>query len=302
MVPMRAQAWGGGGHRIVAQLAMRELAREALTDPQAKKARDVIFKILKDNHTSLELAAVWPDTVRRKAPYTYADNWHFVSIPRSENKFDATTQCQVKDTAKEGDCAVGGLTHFKNAFMNSSDQKQKLDALSFIIHFVGDVHQPLHTSEDLSFIYNNKPGDRGGNYRNVCFLAVSLNGCTETYKKERSNKNLHSTWDKYMILTFHSDELKYIDELDNKIKSMSASERANLMAGTPIEWAEGAHAVAVASAYEVGKVKSVSFKHDNTYDEFFFVDNDYAKANMQRSEDQLIKAGLRLAAYLKQMF
>jgi hypothetical protein len=302
MVPSRAQAWGGGGHRIVAQLAMRELAREGQTDPKAKKAWNAIFKILKDSHISLESAAVWPDTVRRTAPYTYADNWHFVSIPRSETKFDATTQCPVKATAPEGDCAVGGLTHFKNAFMSSSDPKQKLDALRFIIHFVGDVHQPLHTSEDLSFMHNNKPGDRGGNYRDVCFLAVTLKGCTETFQNDQSNRNLHATWDKYMIIALHSDELKYIDELDSKIKSMSASERASLMAGTPIDWAEGAHAVAVAAAYDLGKVKGVSFQHDKTYDEFLFVDNNYAKANMQRSEDQLIKAGLRLAAYLKQMF
>jgi hypothetical protein len=286
---------------MVAQLAMRELAREALTDPQAKKAQNAIFQMLQDGHTSLEFAAVWPDTVRRTDPYKYADNWHFVSIPRTETNYNAATQCLVKATAPEGDCAIGGLAHFKKVFVNSSsNQKQRLDALRFIIHFVGDIHQPLHTSEDLSFIHNNKPGDRGGNYRFVCFLAVNHNGCIDD--EYQDNRNLHSTWDKYMILTLHPDELKYIDDLDNKIKAMSASERANLMAGTPIEWVEGSHAIAVASAYEVGKVKDVSFPHDATYNEFFFVDKNYAKANMQRSEDQLIKAGLRLAAYLKQMF
>ncbi len=303
MFPARALAWGGGGHRIVAQLAMRQLAREGLTDPKAKKARDRIFQILHDGHTSLETASVWPDTVRRTAPYTYADNWHFVSIPRNETKYSATTQCLVTATAPQGDCAIGGLAHFKNVFMNSSSNaKQRLDALRFIIHIVGDVHQPLHTSEDLNFIHNNKPGDRGGNYRYVCFLAVNLNACTEEYQGNRSNRTLHGTWDKYMILTLHSDELSYIEDLDNKIKSMSASDRAALMAGTPIDWVEGSHAVATAAAYEVGKVSSLSFAHDTTYDQFFFVDKNYTKSNMQRSEDQLIKAGLRLAAYLKQMF
>jgi hypothetical protein len=88
MVPAPAQAWGGGGHRIVAQLAMRELAREGLTDPKAKKARNAIFKILQDSHTSLELAAVW------LANISYADNWHFVSIPRARPNSDAAVPCK----------------------------------------------------------------------------------------------------------------------------------------------------------------------------------------------------------------
>jgi S1/P1 Nuclease len=301
MVPARANAWGGGGHRIVAQLAMRELAREALTDAKARKARNAIFKILQDGHTSLESAAVWPDTVRRTDPYRYADNWHFVSIPRSETEYNAATQCLVTSTAPEGDCAIGGLAHFKKVFMNSSIQKDRLDALRFIIHFLGDLHQPLHTSEDLSFMHNNKPGDRGGNYRMACFLAVSLNSCTELYDGKRESKNLHATWDKYMIMALHPDELQYIDELDNKIKSMSASERTGFMSGTTMDWAKDSHAVAVAAAYNLGQVKSVTFAHDKTYDEYFFVDKNYAKSNMQRVEDQLMKAGLRLAAFLKEM-
>jgi nuclease S1 len=302
LISVPAYGWGGGGHRIVAQLAMRELGREAATDAKAKKARNAILKILQDNNTTLEAAAVWPDIVRRSPKYGYADNWHFVSIPRTETQYNATTQCKTSATAPNGDCAIGGLSHFKSVFMTTTSAFDRLDALRFIIHFVGDLHQPLHTSEDLNFIHNNKPGDRGGNYRLVCFLAVNQDSCTEVYDEQRVSKNLHSTWDKYMIMALHSDEHQYIDELDNKIKSMSATERLNLMNGTTIEWAEGAHAIAVASAYGVPKVKTLTFTHNPTYDEYFFVDKNYETENMKRAEDQLIRAGLRLAAFLKQLF
>ena len=302
VLPARTQAFGGGGHRIVARLAILELARQGATDPVAKNARRQILKILSDNHTTLEEGAVWPDVVRKTPPYKYADDWHFVSIPRNQSNYDASTQCKMSATAPKGNCVVGGLAHFRSVFMNSPSEAARLDAVRFILHYMGDLHQPLHTSEDYSFIYNNEPGDRGGNYRFVCFLAVNKNACTEVYDGVRKNRNLHATWDKYMLLNLHPNENQYIDELDNKIKSMSATERANLAGGNPAQWAEESHAIAVAAVYDVPKVKTLPFPHNQAYDEHFFVSKDYANANMKRTEEQLIKASLRLASFLKQMF
>jgi len=280
---------------------MRELARQAPTDPKAKKARNAILQMLQNNNTTIEAVSVWPDEVRRSPEYGYADNWHFVSIPRNAVKYDPATQCKTSATAPAGDCAIGGLAHFKNVFMNSPNAAARFDALRFIVHFLGDLHQPLHASEDWDFIHNGQPGDRGGNYRLVCFLAVSQNACTEVYHGERSNRNLHATWDKYIILAMHPDEHAYIDQLDNRIKAMSAGERAGHMSGTTIDWAEGTHALAVAESYNVPKVKTLTTPHSNVYNEYFFVSSSYEMANAKRIDDQLIKAGLRLAAYLKQL-
>ena len=243
MAPEAAMAWGGGGHRIIARLAMRQIRREATAgDADARKVRKIVYQAIATDHTAtLESAAVFPDVVRGQDPFKFADNWHFVSIPRTATAYDAATQCKVKDTAPEGDCAIGGIEHFKKALVAQAGvaNKEALEALSFIIHFIGDIHQPLHTSEDLDFIHDGKPGDRGGNFRPVCFLRVSQGGCTQTFNGQRSNKNLHATWDKFMIIETGKDDDAYVNELDGRILALDAATKAAVgAAGDPAKWAE----------------------------------------------------------------
>lgn len=302
-LPARALAWGGQGHRIVAQLAMLQLWREGATDMDARRARRMVYRMLQDGNTTLEAASVWPDTVRRSAAYGYADNWHFVSIPRGETSYEASEQCRVKPTAPEGDCAIGGLTHFRKVMLDGQAARDdRLDALRFIIHIVGDIHQPLHTSEDRAFIHNGEPGDRGGNFRRVCFLRVSQSACTEVFDGERKPRNLHSTWDKYMIIQTGVAEEDYVARLDARVAGLPAATLAAHASGAPARWVEEAHAVAGVAAYTPSLVRDLSFPHNQTYDDYFFVSQSYQADNIERVDEQLMKAGIRLAAYLKQLY
>ena len=302
--PTPTLAWGGGGHRIIARLALRQIRREAEAgDRDARLVRKIVYQALAVDHTTLEAASVFPDVVRRTPPYAFADNWHFVSIPRDKTDYDPAAHCVVKPTAPEGDCVVGGLAHFRKVLLAQQGvaNKEALDAISFIIHFVGDMHQPLHTSEDLSFIHNGQPGDRGGNFRSVCFLRVSQSGCTQTFNGERSDKNLHAVWDKFMIMQTGRDDDAYVNELDGRIRGLSAEKLAELGAGEPAEWAEGAHAIAAQFAYTPERLKDTDVPHAAQFDRFFFVDRDYQDTNIVNVEEQLVKASVRLAAYLKQI-
>jgi len=305
LVPDAASAWGGGGHRIIARLAMRQIRREATAgDADAIKVRKIVYQAIATDHTAtLESAAVFPDVVRGQDPFKFADNWHFVSIPRTATAYDAATQCKVKDTAPEGDCAIGGIEHFKKALVAQGGvaNKQALEALSFIIHFIGDIHQPLHTSEDLAFIHDGKPGDRGGNFRPVCFLRVSQGGCTQTFNGQRSNKNLHATWDKLMIIETGKDDDAYVNELDGRILGLDAATKAAWAAGDPAKWAEEAHGLARDFVYAAPLLRDTTVPHAHQFDDFFFVDRAYQDANIVRGDEQLLKASVRLAAYLKQI-
>ncbi|HXT22642.1 MAG TPA: S1/P1 nuclease, partial [Thermoanaerobaculia bacterium] len=292
-----------GGHRVIARLAMRQIRREAEAgDADARKVRRIVYQAIATDHAAtLESAAVFPDVVRRTPPYEFADNWHFVSIPRSSSAYDAATQCVVKPTAPEGDCAVGGIAHFRKALLEQQGvaNKQALDAVSFIIHFIGDIHQPLHTSEDLSFIQDGRPGDRGGNFRPVCFLRVSQSGCTQTFNGERSNKNLHAVWDKFMIIETGKDDDAYVNTLDARILALDEATKAAWAAGDPAKWAEEAHALAVQSVYDAPLLKDTTVPHAHQFDDFFFIDRAYQDANIARVDEQLLKASVRLAGYLK---
>src|SRR6185503_15700030 len=174
-----------------------------------------------------------------------------------------------------------------------------LDAVSFIIHFIGDIHQPLHTSEDLSFIQDGRPGDRGGNFRPVCFLRVSQSGCTQTFNGERSNKNLHAVWDKFMIIETGKDDDAYVNTLDARILALDEATKAAWAAGDPAKWAEEAHALAVQSVYDAPLLKDTTVPHAHQFDDFFFIDRAYQDANIARVDEQLLKASVRLAGYLK---
>lgn len=303
--PTPTWAWGGGGHRIIARLAMRQIRREATAgDADARKVRKIVYQAIATDHTAtLESAAVFPDVVRGQDPFKFADNWHFVSIPRTATAYDAATQCKVKDTAPEGDCAIGGIEHFKKALVAQGGvaNKEALEALSFIIHFIGDIHQPLHTSEDLDFIHDGNPGDRGGNFRPVCFLHVSPGGCTQTFNGQRSNKNLHATWDKFMIIETGKDDDAYVNALDARILALDAATKEAWAAGDPAKWAEEAHALARDHVYEVPLLRDTTVPHSPQFDDFFFVDRAYQDANVVRVDEQLLKASVRLAGYLEQI-
>ncbi|HET9768360.1 MAG TPA: S1/P1 nuclease [Thermoanaerobaculia bacterium] len=304
-LPAPTLAWGGGGHRIIARLALRQIRREAEAgDRDARLVRKIVYQaIATDSTATLESAAVFPDVVRGKDPYKFADSWHFVSIPRSSSAYDAATQCVVKPTAPEGDCAVGGIAHFRKALLAERGvaNKAALDAVSFIIHFIGDIHQPLHASEDLDFIHDGRPGDRGGNFRPVCFLRVSENACTQLFNGERSSKNLHATWDKFMIIETGKDDDAFVNELDARILALDAATKAAWAEGDPAKWTEEAHALAAQHVYTPQLLRDIQVPHPRQFADFYFVDREYQDANIVRIEEQLVKASVRLAGYLKQI-
>ena len=131
-----ALAWGDEGHRIICEIALREVG-------ETTRAR--IKQLLKGDaeFTSFADACTWPDHPRKRAAE------HFVNLRRDAPGL-AGDPCPTADR-----CVVSAISH-DLAVLGRSDANaaQKLDALKYLSHWVGDVHQPLHVSfED----------DRGGN-------------------------------------------------------------------------------------------------------------------------------------------
>ena len=182
LLPARAAAWGRDGHQIVAAIA-----RARLTQLKAKNALKNIDSILKPTPGTSILrqprdlfqASVWPDEVRGSDEYGFADNLHFVSIVLNQDgapdKYIKSRDCRASSKipqVPEGVCIIGALEHYTRVLDDPAATKAaRIEALSFVVHFMGDIHQPLHTSEDKIFInhleVNGKKGrgDRGGNHR-----------------------------------------------------------------------------------------------------------------------------------------
>lgn len=143
VLPASALAWGPAGHRIIAQIAQDNLS---------PAARSQVSRILKG--ASMSSVATWADIVRNTGRPETA-GWHFVDIPLKADSYDAERDCP-KD-----DCIVAKIDDFRAALANSSSTTQRAEALKFLIHFVGDIFDPMHCVDNH---------DRGGNSVRVTFF------------------------------------------------------------------------------------------------------------------------------------
>jgi hypothetical protein len=182
-LPASARAWGCEGHQVVALLAEKHLTPHALAMAKKILAEGPIDPSLSryckpGAVDPLADASTWPDDIRGVRPE--ASPWHYVDIPLGTKHPEVKKYCDPK----EG-CVTLAITD-QLAILRSADAdpQKRADALRFVIHFVGDLHQPLHATT------NN---DQGGNCVPVAFFDMQpqlRNPQTESYAP-----NLHGVWD-----------------------------------------------------------------------------------------------------------
>jgi hypothetical protein len=249
-------AWGAQGHHIVARIAW------ALMTPAA---REKASAILGGGAEDFIASATWADTVRNDRPETA--NWHFVDIPVTATHYDAARDCRP---TKTGDCLVAALARARAELADRSrSAAETAESLKFLIHFVGDAHQPLHDIDDH---------DRGGNDVRVTALRGEDGRAT----------NLHSVWDTGLI---------------NLSTETEAARAARLLAdlqGHPpapmldvVRWVEDGHALALSVAYQYP-----GFSPDGPPAAPVTLDPAYREAAIATIDRQLALAGARLAALL----
>ena len=174
-----ALAWGQLGHRLVAGMAEPHL------QPQARA--EVARLLQGEVEPTLTGIASWADDLRSIDPDLgkRSSRWHYVNIADPGCVFDPETDC------RDGDCVVGALERQAAILADpkrSDDERRQ--ALKFVVHFVGDLHQPLHAG---------RSHDRGGND-----YQVNWNG---------KGSNLHSLWDSGLLRSTGFDEDAWLARL-----------------------------------------------------------------------------------------
>ena len=255
-----ALAWGKTGHRVVAAIAETKLSG---------LSRAKIEEIL-DPGESLDEAANWPDEMRA-APGEFwqktATPWHYVTLKGT-----------VYDHAPPDGDALEALGRFSKILQDPNASRQdKRTALRFVIHLVGDLHQPLHVG---------KCCDRGGNEVKVSFFGKPT--------------NLHSVWDSLLV----DDEQLSFTELAAKLeRHISNEDVVRWWDANPRDWIGESAQIrdtvypSTGDALKVGKGNapgSVPAVPDLSYDYVFKF-----KPVMER---RLSQGGVRLAAYLDAIF
>lgn len=163
LMPAPLLAWGGFGHRLTARIAQAQLSPAARREIRALLRAAPALNTPSCALASLEDAAVWPDCVRGldNNRFAFSAPWHYQNISVCE-AFDITARCW------NGDCVTAQIPRQQALLADRSrPASERLQALAFLVHLVGDLHQPLHIGDKADLggnrvraAYGFKTGDR----------------------------------------------------------------------------------------------------------------------------------------------
>ena len=157
-------AWSADGHRIACEIAWRHLTPEA---------RSMVQQLRQGETGSFAESCTWADDVRDQRPETSA--YHFVNIPAGTSGVSLQRDCGDARAR----CVVWAIKNYAGILANPGGSPlQRQEALKFLSHFVGDLHQPLHAG---------RLADLGGNRLYVSFFGDA--------GQERNRMQLHRVWD-----------------------------------------------------------------------------------------------------------
>jgi hypothetical protein len=257
LTPSILFGWGQEGHEIVASLAQTRLT---------ENAKNGIRSLI--GNASLASIANWADEVRPDRDETY--NWHFVDIPKDASGFSDERDCFLpnsrhKDAATDHqNCVVDRIELFKKVLSDSNAPRDdRIEALKFLVHFVGDMHQPMHAIGEAA----------GGNR-----IAVTEFGSTQC---GRHPCNLHGAWDTGLIEHTGMARDAYVAHLEKLITDAHLTASAK-----PEDWANESHRDAQSAWLPDGAQ----------------LDENYYQKEIKVVDRRIALAGLRLAAVLNEAF
>ena len=239
--------WGTTGHRIIAEIAQKNLS---------KKSEKKVLKML-DNYP-MAYWANWADQVRSDSlqqwKHTYV--WHYVNVPSGLSKQDFIDSLRLM----QQDNIYKAIIKSEKSLSNKDlSMEQRTEALYFLIHLIGDIHQPMHVA---------RAEDLGGNKLKVSWF--------------NSNDNLHNVWDSRLVDFQQYSYTEYAETLNN---ALSKDERKSLSDGTLEDW-----------AYETYQLTNEIYNLIKPNEKLSYAYSYHFKRKM---EIQFIKAGLRLARILE---
>ena len=225
LLPGGASAWSYRGHRLVGELAWR------LLTPEAARSVERLLAAESPPYDSLAGVAVWADDVKRDPGWEWSAPHHYVNIPDA-----ARSVVLERDCALPRSCVVRAIMDAENVLGDAGRSfRERRQALKFLTHFVGDVHQPLHVS---------RASDRGGNEIGVRFFG--------------EEDQLHSVWDREILdrgtqrwFSFLEPEEFWLARVADDLE-LSRAEAAGWSRGNAMSWAQESLELAFSNAYVIG--------------------------------------------------
>jgi S1/P1 Nuclease len=243
-------SWGVTGHRSIGKIAENHLT------PLAKAG----VRALLGNETLADVST-WPDEVRSQPEYRHTAPWHYLNLPLGlsyadfQTRVQGITQENVYSALLKQEQVLGSST---------SSRQEKIEALKYIVHFVGDLHQPMHVSREE---------DKGGNTIQVNY--------------EGQGTNLHALWDSKLI---DHQGLTYEQMAEKYDQGVSAAQVKAWQSDPLIKW--------IWESYEISSKLYAEIDALNNRT----IDDSYYQAHIGIIRERIEEAGVRLAGVLNQIF
>jgi hypothetical protein len=260
-MPTSAHAWWEYGHETAAKIAL------ASVQPATRMRIAALLRQSRSLETptcparTIEQASVWPDCIKSlKDRFSYAFSWHYQNVDICK-PFDLTVAC------KDGNCVSAQIT--RNAKLLGDKElspRERLMALAFLVHFVGDLHMPLHAGDR---------SDRGGNDQKAAYGAFA-----------GSRLNIHSVWDGYLAE-------RAISTPPVGVRGLMRDATLGMATGTVTDWSRESWAVAHDATYGVALGDPCGPASTRA-----MLDNEKIERLIPVVRQQILRGGVRLARLL----
>ena len=276
---LRADAWSGAGHQVIAAEAYRALSpalQKKVVQVLAAHPRYAAWKEAASGDTrsdefGIEIfmrASTWADEIRRHESQYNHPRWHFIDYPLTPPKFPL-----LPDASPDDDVLYAIQRCEQTLSGRKASPEERAVYLAWLIHLIGDLHQPLHCAS--LFDAGHPKGDKGGN---DFFVKPGERGIT-----------LHAFWDELLGTSGKPRaHLNYAIAIqaDHPRKSLKRLKKAR----TPKDWSLESRSVAIESVYLRGKLQGGLDPQDAPD-----LPAGYAQAAKAAAETQAALAGYRLA-------
>ena len=290
LLPLHAAfAWSATGHMIAATIAYRSLSPELRTSyitllaahPEYGDWMRSYEGNVDEGAYLFMRASVWPDELKKNRgnPETHAE-WHYLNMPLIAPSFPPR---DAPKPGPKGDIIVAIELNRRVLASGSASPTQRAVALAWLLHLVGDLHQPLHTTALINDVYKAPKGDKGGN---DFFIRPS----------ERAKKpiSLHSFWDG-LLGTSKNLRSAYNEALELE-REHTRSTLPELQAAASVrDWMLESRAIAIDSVYLDGRLAGVDDKSLDAP----IVPETYRRSSKSVAGRRVALAGYRLADLLR---
>jgi hypothetical protein len=247
-LPFTSLAWGVLGHRIVGEVAQSYLTTKATAE---------IKKIL--GNESLAMASNWGDFIKSDTSFRYLNSWHYINMDKGLTE-EQLHEYLEKDTTTDVYTKTNFLIRELKKKHISLDKKRMY--LRLLIHFVGDIHQPMHTG---------RREDLGGNRIKVSWFNTPT--------------NLHAVWDESLV---NFQQLSYT-EYTRAINFTTLKERKAWQKEPIQNW--------IIESYQIAETLYPEIKEENQK-----LSYEYNFNHIETLNKRLLQGGVRLAGILNKIF